>query len=381
MARRRFSPLSQRRAQHRRKQVVTLRTGVGEVKVVAWHGWDPGSGQWGSPLRQRWGLAPHQAMSPGLEDKLAFTLTVTGAYEDAAALAGKWGCAVDDSTLHALAQRLGARAEQQQQQRLEVGPREVPPLRAASELVVFMLDGWQARYRGPGWGKKKARQNRVEWHEVKLGVFYLAEQAGRTAGGRGVLSDKVVIRWQGEPAELGRRLHQEALGRGLGRAKHILVVGDGAPWIWNVAADRWAGAEELLDFYHASEHVWALGRGLYDEAEAQSWVEARLHELRHGKQEEFLAQLAALKAPRGAKGKMVREQQNYFVRQAQRMNYQEFAQQGWPIGSGPVESACSGEQNRFKRRGQFWTRSGLANLAALKQARQNNHWDELWFAA
>lgn len=361
--------------------MLPLRTGVGVVKVIAWYGLDPATGHWGYPLRQRWGLSSHQEMSPGLEDKLAFTLTATLAYEDAAALARKWGVEVDASTLHALAQRLGARAEQQTQQRLKLRLPELAPQRAASQLAVFMLDGWQARYRGPGWGQKKTSQNRVEWHEVKLGVFYLAEHAARTEGGRGVLSEKVVICWQGEPAELGRRLHGEALRRGLGRAQWILVVGDGAPWIWNVAADRWANAEELLDFYHASEHVWELGRALYGPEQAQAWVEARLHELRHGQEEQFLAQLAAVKVPRGEQGQTVREQQNYFARQAQRLNYQEIAERGWPIGSGAVESACSGQQNRFKRRGQFWTREGLAHLAALQQARQNNYWDQLWFAA
>jgi len=360
--------------------VLPLRTGVGWVKVIAWYGVDPATGQWGYPLRQRWGLSSHQEMSPGLEDKLAFTLTATGAYEEAAALARKWGCAVDDATLHALAQRLGARAEQQTQKRLTTLACELAPQRVASQLAVFMLDGWQARYRGPGFGKKKTKKNRVEWHEVKMGVFYLAEQAGRTEGGRGVLSDKVVVCWPGEPAELGRRLHWEALRRGLGRAQWILVVGDGAPWIWNVAADRWADAQELLDFYHASEHVWELGRALYGEEQAQAWVEARLHELRHGQEETFLARLAELKRPRGQKGEIVEAQQNYFAHQSRRMNYEEIAERGWPIGSGAVESACSGHQNRFKRRGQFWTREGLAHLAALKQARQNNYWDELWFA-
>ena len=360
--------------------MLPLRSAVGLVKVIAWYGLDPGTGHWGYPIRQRWGLSSHQEMTPGLEDKLAFTLTVADAYEEAAALARKWGCAVDDSTLHALAQRLGVRAEQQTQQRLERLPSELGPQRAASELAVFMLDGWQARYRGPGWGKRKTRKNRVEWHEVKVGVFYLAEQAARTEGGRGVLTEKVEIGWPGEPAELGRRLHCEALRRGLGRAQWILVIGDGAPWIWNVAADRWANAQELLDFYHASEHVWELGRALYGEDQAREWVEARLHELRHGQEEKFLAQLAALKVPRGPKGQTVREQQNYFARHSHRMHYRAMAQRGWPIGSGAVESACSGHQNRFKRRGQFWTREGLAHLAALKQARQNNYWDELWLA-
>src|SRR5205814_6066179 len=169
---------------------------------------------------------------------------------------------------------------------------------------------------------------------------------------RGVLSEKVVACWQGEGGELGRRLHWEAVRRGLGGPKWILVVGDGAPWIWNVAADRWAGAEEVLDFYHASEHLWELGRALYGEDQAKEWVESRLHELRHGQEDKFLAKIARLKVSRGEDGETVREQKNYFANQAQRMNYQETADRGWPIGSGPVESACSGKQGRFKRRGQ-----------------------------
>jgi len=359
-----------------------LLTGVGEIKLKVWYGWDPGSGQWGCPMRQRWGLVARQRMSPLLEDKLAFTVTATGSYQEAALLVQKWGCEVDDSTLHALTQRLGERAEEQTQERLQQGvPAELEPQRAASELAVFMLDGWQVRYRGPGWGKKRTKKKRVEWHEMKTGVFYLQEQAGRTEGGRGILSEKVVVCWQEQGHELGRRLHWEALRRGLGRAQWILVVGDGAPWIWNVAADRWAEAQEVLDFYHASEHVWELGRALYGEQQARPWVESRLHELRHGQENKFLAKIAQLKAPRGERGETVREQKNYFANQAQRMNYQEIAQRGWPIGSGAVESACSGKQGRFKRRGQFWTKTGVGHLEALIEARENKHWDELWFAA
>jgi hypothetical protein len=359
---------------------MSLRTGVGVVTLTVWYGKDPGRKQWGCPIRQRWGLGPHQELSPGLEDKLAFTVTETLCYRGAAAVARKWGSPVDEATVHALTQKLGGRAEQQTQGRLEQVPQELTPRRAASKLAVFMMDGWQARYRGPGWGKKRTKKKRVEWHEVRVGIFYLHEQAGRTAGDRGIISDKVAICWQGEPAELGRRLQAEALRRGLGRAEHILVVGDGAAWIWNVKQDRWATAEEILDFYHASEHLWELGRALLGENQAKEWVEGRLHELRHGEEEKFLTQIAELKAPRGERGKTVREQKTYFANQSERMNYKEIADRGWPIGSGAVESACSGEQNRLKRRGQFWTKRGLGNLAALIGARENDYWDELWFA-
>jgi hypothetical protein len=358
-----------------------LKTVVGVLKLKIWYGLDPGSGRWGSPMRQRWGLSAHQEMSPALEDKLAFTVTATRSYEEAAAVAQKWDCPANDSTLHALTQRLGTRAEQQTQERLKSVVSELRPQRAASKLAVFMLDGYLVRYRGPGWGKKRTKKKRIEWHEIKTGVFYLQEQSAQTQGARGVLSEKVVVCWQGEGMEVGRRLHWEAQRRGLGRAEAILVLGDGAAWIWNVAADRWADAEELLDFYHASEHLWELGRALYLEERVQQWVESRLHELRHGEEEKFLATLQRIKPRRGKVGKTIREQKNYFANQAERMNYEEIAQRGWPIGSGAVESACSGRQGRFKRRGQFWTHTGVGHLEALMEARENNHWDELWFAA
>jgi hypothetical protein len=246
-------------------------------------------------------------------------------------------------------------------------------------LAVLMLDGWQVRQRGPGWGKNKTQEKRVDWHELRTGVFYRQEQVSQSEKGRGVLADKVVVSWQGEPLEIGRRLHWEALRGGLARAQEVLVVGDGAPWIWNVAKDRWSGATELLDFYHASQHLWEMGRALTgSELQAQAWVLPRRHRLRHGKQRSLLKEIAALKVSRTEAGQIVQREKNYFASHAHRMNYRAIADRGWPIGSGAVESACRQRQCRFKRPGQFWTQAGLRNLCALEEARRNDHWDQLW---
>lgn len=357
-----------------------LRTVAGVVELEVLHGQDPADAHWGCPMREHWGLSQHQQLSLALEDKLAFTITATASYEEAAAVAQKWGVAVTDSALHSLAQRLGARAEARTQSELKTPPRERQPQRAPTALGVLMLDGWQVRQRGPGWGKRKTQELRVEWHEWKTGVYYRGEQSARTAGGRGVLDEKTVIGWQGDPVEFGRRLHWAALREGLGRARATLVVADGAPWIWNLVQERWAGASEVLDFYHASQHLWALGRALHgeEEAAAQAWVESRLHRLRHGEEQRVLAGIGKLKAPPGAAGEAVEREKKYFETQAGRMNYQRMARRGWPIGSGPVESACRQKQCRFKRPGQFWTSEGLRHLGALTEARHNRQWEELW---
>jgi hypothetical protein len=359
-----------------------LRGVSGVVELRIWQGQDGKAGPWGCPIKERWGLAAHQQMSPALEEKLAFSATLAGSYEDASQLAAQWGCPVDDSVIHSLVQRLGEKAEEQTQARLKENPSEREPQRAGGELAVLMNDGWMARFRGPGFGMKKTKKERVEWHEIKTGVFYRHEQAARFESGRGLISEKVVVRWQGEPLEFGRRLGWEALRAGLGRAQETLALSDGGKWIWNLVQDRWSHARQLLDFYHASEHLWNLGRvyNRSDETAAKAWVEPRLHQLRHGQQAAVLAAIAGLKAPRGEAGQVVRKEKKYFAGQSGRMNYQEMADRGWPIGSGAVESACRQSQCRFKRPGQFWTPLGFRHLSALDEARRNHHWDELWTA-
>jgi hypothetical protein len=118
-----------------------------------------------------------------------------------------------------------------------------------------------------------------------------------------------------------------------------------------------------------------------DEAKAKPWVEKRLHRLRYGRERQVLKELSSLKASRSQTGEIVRKEQQYFAGRARRMNYQEIADRGRPIGSGPVESSCRQDQCRFKRPGQSWTRKGFANLSALDEARRNNHWDALWLPA
>lgn len=171
-------------------------------------------------------MGPHQKLTPGLVDKLCFTATATGSYEEAALVAERWmQRTVNAATLYKLVQRLGARAEQQTQERLESLPPPKPAQRGAGELAVVMVDGWMVRQRGPGWGLKQTRENRVEWHELKTGVFYLQEQSAQTQGGRGLLADKVIVSWQGEPLELGRRLNGEALPGRFGASQEPFVCG------------------------------------------------------------------------------------------------------------------------------------------------------------
>jgi hypothetical protein len=155
---------------------------LGEIKLVVDYGRDPKTGQWGCPIKAAWQLGPHQKLMPGFAEKLCFTVTATGSYEEAAQVASRWAQSIDDATLHALVQRRGALAEEQAQRRYAQPPVERLPQRGPGELGVLMVDGCQLRYRGSGWGKKKTKKDRVEWHELKLGVFYRHEAAAPSGG-------------------------------------------------------------------------------------------------------------------------------------------------------------------------------------------------------
>ena len=110
----------------------------------------------------------------------------------------------------------------------------------------------------------------------------------------------------------------------------------------------------------------------------QSWVDQQCHDLRHGKEKKLLQRISQLPEGIEPTAQVVRREKNYFQSHSQRLNYQALSRHGWPIGSGSVESACAQRQRRFKRPGQFWTADGLRRLNALIEARDLNHWDQLW---
>jgi hypothetical protein len=355
------------------------------VELTVDYGQEPATGRWHCPQRQAWALAPHQKITPGLAEKLCFTAAATTSYEQAAAVATQWGVAVDDSVIHQQVQRAGERAEQQAEARRVEPPAAPAPVVPPGALVI-MMDGWLLRHRGGDWGVKPAAAagERVAWQECKSAVIYRLDHAAQTAGGRGLLVEKFVVAYVGDPLEFGRRVQAEARRRGLGQAARVYVVSDGGVWIWNIQADRFAQAVGVLDFFHASEHLWGLAHILHpaDAAGARAWVEPLLHQLRHGGEAAVLQTLHDLPAwcarrAQPAPPEVARETR-YFDQHREHLHYAARTAEGCPVGSGAMESLCGQLQGRFKRGGQFWTEPGRRRLMALEVARRNQDWDELW---
>jgi len=362
---------------------------VGDVTLNVDYGRDPQTGKWVCPAREKWGLGPHQKMTPELEDRVCLTATLADSYQAAAELSAKWGSPVDASTIRQHACAAGQRAAAQAQARGSAPVAVATPagVKAAKPAaLVIMMDGWLARQRGEDWGERSSSSalERVAWHEIKGAVIYRLEQAGQTAGGRGVIAQKYVVAWQGEPLEFGRRVQAEARRRGLAQAQEVFVVADGSVWIWNVQADRFGRAQGVLDFYHASQHLWAVAHALHatDAAAARAWVEPLLHQLRHGQEAGVLQTLDDLpqwcaQQQRAVPPEVTREQE-YFGNHREHVHYEAMAARGCPVGSGAMESFCAQLQGRFKRGGQFWSQRGMGDLLALDVARRNLDWDALW---
>lgn len=358
---------------------LVLDTVVGPVQLKAAYGYSTAQEIWLTPARVAWGMEPYQRVSPELQARVSETATACGSYQKAARTATLWGTPVSDDLVHAQAQLVGQRLVD------HPPPQESAAAKDAKFSMVLMLDGWMVRERGKDWGKKRRRpkQSRVQWHEVKSAVLFRLEDQAATAAGRGWLIDKhVVVREpETDPVVFGQAVHAEACRCGLAQAQEAFMVMDGAVWLWNLRQDRFQNTTPVLDFHHASQHLWALAHHLYGEksdeqkTQARAWVEPLLHQLRHGKEKRVLRTLDELLSNTKDRRKAVKTEVNYFRAHKDHLHYKAVDDRGGPVGSGAVESLCSQLQDRFKRTGQFWTRPGLRHLFAIEEALRNGNFD------
>lgn len=180
---------------------------------------------------------------------------------------------------------------------------------------------------------------------------------------------------------LQEQLWAEAMRHGLGRAHEVLIVADGAVWIWNLVGDRFAGARQRVDFYHVSQHLWAVAHALHpdDEAAARQWVEPLLAKLKPDASCEVITELEQLRDRlAGPVGEQVEKKINYLQSHRDRLDYGTARQRGEPLGSGAMESTCRQYQTRFKRTGQFWSQTGDEALLCLETFRRNGRWHLLF---
>ncbi len=255
---------------------------------------------------------------------------------------------------------------------LPLGPRMYIAMDGTGVPIV----AWELKNRAgkdPG-GPAKTR-------EVKLGCVFT--QTRRTAKGY-PLRDPGSTTYVGgiETAqEFGRRIYAEAVRRGLAHTQEVAVLGDGAPWIWNLTEEHFPQALQILDLYHAREHASDIAKAVYGAGavDAQRWAAQRYEELGGGQIDEVLKALKHLRAPNDEAQDEIRKAIGYFQTNATRMRYNRFRDEGWFIGSGVIEAGCKtiiGQ--RLKQSGMRWTVRGANQIIALRCCQLSGRWDDFW---
>lgn len=227
----------------------------------------------------------------------------------------------------------------------------------------------------------KDETGRAKTRELKLGCVFT--QTTVDEEGRPVRDDRSTsyVGAIENAEEFGRRIFTEAIKRGSRFAKQIVVLGDGASWIWNLAAMHFPAAIEIVDLYHAREHLSELAKVVFGPGcrEEQQWTEARTGELDNGDVEAVLKAMDCLQPQTDVAKDEIRKAIGYFQTNAARMRYSHFRTLGLFVGSGVIEAGCKTiAGKRLKQSGMQWTVRGANAIIALRCCDLSGQWEQYW---
>lgn len=357
-----------------------------------------------SPDDQVWGIDQRRT-TPGVQEYISY-LCARLTFEEAAetfsrmlplSISARQAQSLMEPVGKALAEReekdLKALFEQASRKDTRVKEQKELSLPKSVERLYIEMDGIMERLRRGTVEMQESEEKRKGdvYREIKVGTIFEAERGPE----RSELAPDV---WVDTPKEgsmyyVARRaakgdfdqlLYGLAWQCGISQAKEIVVLGDGAPWIWKLADEHFPGAVQIVDLYHAQEHVWQVARAVYGpQTEAASvWAKQACDLLVHGKIEELVAVIAALPplAPKPGESRSVPDKAvDYFTSNAERMRYPTFRALGMHVGSGVAEAACKTVvATRLKRSGMRWTPDGLDALLPLRTCVLNQTYDSFW---
>jgi hypothetical protein len=226
----------------------------------------------------------------------------------------------------------------------------------------------------------KGEDGRARTREVKLAVFFTQDEIdddGYPVRDRGSSSYIATF----EPAGVfGDMVKAEGIRRGADHVRQLTILGDGAAWIWNIASSKFPGATQIVDLFHAREHLHDLARQLefmlLDRKD--QWLAARLEDLDYGDIDGIVAAARAYPLT-GVKKDELDTALGYFENNAPRMRYHWFRQCGLFVGSGLVESGCKAViGQRLKLSGMRWTVAGAGAITTLRCQQASRPEDRIW---
>lgn len=319
--------------------------------------------------------------SEGIAREAVWLSGVVDGYEEAEKVMNRIGHLwISDTTIWRRVERWGAKFQALDQQRKEQA-QEVPKRGGvvAGQVkkpgkVGAGMDGAMVHIRQEG------------WKELKVGCLFDIEPKASFDPdsqewlelGKAVNNDYVAH--LGGPEYFGQLMWAQAKARDWEAYYDSQIIGDGAPWIWNQTAEHFFDSQQTLDWYHALQHLHTAAQ-LYhpdDPDAAKRWLNAAETTLFQGHAERIANQLLDRAVGQSQRAKDLRTEANFFLNHKRRMQYLEFREEGYPIGSGMVESGAKQFKARFTGPGMRWNREGLQNLLPIRSAILSDHFDDLW---
>ena len=221
-------------------------------------------------------------------------------------------------------------------------------------------------------GLPDAASHCVNWHEVKLATGFDPRQ----------IQPSFYVAGREEAEGFGKRLWRQLEQQALDERRFRQLLGDGARWIWNLAESYFPGVPQLLDFYHAAQHLHATAEAVWPgQAIAYRWWQQRLEQLRCGQESNFFAALQWLAKRHTLEDVEASPQRllKYFEENRDRLNYPWALRHHLPIGSGQVESAARHiVQQRLKQSGMRWSDPGAQAILNLRTLHRNGDFEQYW---
>jgi hypothetical protein len=204
-----------------------------------------------------------------------------------------------------------------------------------------------------------------DWREAKTGVVYETQERGEKVS----IKNPEYVATLEKVCSFAGKVYARAFDRGVENAKEVVTLGDGAAWIWKSFAHHYPDAVQILDFYHACEHLNEVARAWYGDATPQQkrWVEVRKVDLLSDSVETVIRSIERWRPSDPEVQEIRRKNLAYFKTNKVRMRYATFKAQGYHIGSGLVESACKTVvQARLKQSGMRWSETGAEQMLHLR---------------
>jgi hypothetical protein len=257
---------------------------------------------------------------------------------------------------------------------------KVVPLKAESVLYIA-IDGTGVPVVPRELEGREGKQGKPKTREAKLACVFTQTT---------VDADGYAVRDPGSTSYVGAietvdafspRAKAEAVRRGLQQATRVVVLGDGAPWIWHLATEQFPDAVHIVDLYHAREHLAGLGKLVYGvgSSEAKAWTAARFDDLDAGQVDAVVHAIGQLPTTTEAAREQARKDTDYFQTNSLRMCYRYFRSQGFFVGSGAIEAGCKTVVGqRLKQSGMRWTVDGANAVIALRCSLLSDRWEEFW---